>query len=82
MYALIHSAFLVFTVMLAIRIMGSWIPEFSNHPWMLYIAQFTDPYLNLFRRFIPPIGGMLDLSPMVAFFALQFLESLLKSLFR
>ena len=33
-----------------------------------FVTETTDPYLNLFRRFLPPIGGggfALDLSPMV-----------------
>jgi len=33
--------------------------------------------LNLFRRFIPPIGGMLDLSPLLGFFALQIMEGII-----
>ena len=31
-----------------------------------------DPYLNLFKKFIPPIGGMVDVSPIVALLVLQF----------
>lgn len=31
----------------------------------------TDPYLNLFRGIIPPIGGTLDLSPILAFVTLN-----------
>jgi YggT family protein len=33
-----------------------------------FIKETTDPYLNLFRRFLPPLGGggmALDLSPMI-----------------
>jgi len=41
------------------------------------ISLFTDPYLNIFRRFIPLIGGMLDISPIIAFLALQFIEYLI-----
>lgn len=33
------------------------------------------PYLNLFRRFIPPMGGM-DFSPVVAVIALSVIERL------
>ncbi|MGB3668624.1 MAG: YggT family protein, partial [Phormidesmis sp.] len=36
-------------------------------------SQLTDPYLNLFRNIIPPIGG-LDLSAILAIFALQFIS--------
>lgn len=82
MYQIIHYTFMAYMLMLAIRILGSWVPELAAQPWMLFIGQFTDPYLNFFRRLIPPIGGVLDLSPLLAFLALQFLESFLKSLFR
>ncbi|MDR1358515.1 MAG: YggT family protein [Coriobacteriales bacterium] len=34
------------------------------------------PYVNLFRRFIPPLGGM-DLSPLIALIVLQILSRLL-----
>ena len=63
--------------MIAIRIIGSWFPSFSNHQVMRLLRFYTDPYLNIFRRLIPPIGGALDLSPLLAFFGLQILEKFL-----
>lgn len=36
------------------------------------LGRVCDPYLNLFKRFIPPIGGMVDVSPIVALLVLQF----------
>ena len=65
--------------MLFARIISSWFPQIQGHQIVSFISFYTDPYLNFFRRFIPPLG-MLDLSPIVAFFALQFLEILVKSL--
>ena len=44
------------------------------------LEKITDPYLGLFRRFIPPIGGMVDISPIVALLVLQFLVRLIVSL--
>ncbi|MGZ3732464.1 MAG: YggT family protein [Parachlamydiaceae bacterium] len=73
----IEILFLVYTMMLFARIIGSWFPDFSQSRFMQFIAFYTDPYLNIFRRIIPPLG-MLDLSPIVAFFALQILENVLK----
>jgi len=35
----------------------------------------TDPYLNLFRGIIPPLGGTLDLSPIIAFTVLNVFTS-------
>ena len=34
-------------------------------------STLCDPYLNLFRGLIPPIGGTLDLSPILAFVVLD-----------
>ena len=34
------------------------------------LASLCEPYISIFRRFIPPVGG-LDLSPLVAYFVLQ-----------
>jgi YggT family protein len=79
----VRLAFSVYTILILIRIVGSWFPKFSQSTFMRFIAYYTDPYLNLFRRLIPPIGGVLDLSPMLAFFSLQIVETLvLKFLFR
>lgn len=77
---IIHAIRLIVTVyslLLIIRILGSWFPNIQRTSFMRFIAHYTDPYLNLFRRFIPPIGGVLDLSPILGFFALQFLQWLL-----
>lgn len=73
----IHWVFLIYTLMILARIFGSWFPRFTYHPIMRFCRQFTDPYLNIFRRLIPPIGGALDLSPILAFFALNILERIM-----
>lgn len=36
------------------------------------LGKIVDPFLGLFRRIIPPIGGMVDISPIIALFVLQF----------
>ncbi len=41
-----------------------------------FLQKICDPYLNLFRRFIPSIGGAVDISPVVAILVLQLLVSL------
>jgi len=72
--------FTVYTLMLVVRIFGSWFPSFQNSSFFRFLSHYTDPYLNIFRRFIPPIGGVLDLSPILGFFALQFLKYLVTRL--
>lgn len=77
MIGLIKLLINTYLLMLMARVIGSWFPNFAQHPLMRFLARYTDPYLNIFRRLIPPIGGLLDLSPLLGFFALQILEVLL-----
>ncbi|MBM7694099.1 YggT family protein [Peribacillus deserti] len=55
-----------------ISIFGSWFPQFYATKAGIWIKKLVDPYLNIFRRFIPPIG-MLDLSPIIALIAYRFI---------
>ena len=45
------------------------------------LAKVCDPYLNLFRKLIPPIGGIVDVTPIIALLVLQFGVRLLVNLF-
>ncbi len=74
---IVDLLFWVYMIMLFVRILGSWIPEWQSTRGMQFVAFYTDPYLNVFRRIIPPLG-MLDLSPMLAFFSLSILEAIVK----
>ncbi|MBE9099560.1 YggT family protein [Vacuolonema iberomarrocanum] len=74
------AAFLqIYFVLIIIRVLLSWFPtiDWYNQPFNA-LSQLVDPYLNLFRRIIPPIGG-LDLSPILAIFALQLVSQLVAS---
>lgn len=73
----IDAFFLAYTVMLFVRIIGSWFPEYGQSRFMQFISFYTDPYLNFFRNIIPPLG-FLDISPIFAFIALQIIEGGLK----
>lgn len=77
---LIHLSFLTYTILLFVRVVSSWFPNWYKYSVIRFIAFYTDPYLNLFRRILPPLGGVLDLSPILAFFALRLLEMALLSL--
>jgi YggT family protein len=80
---------IVYLVLIFIRIILSWIPRI---PYNRYLAAFlkfvtdvTDPYLNLFRRILPPVRmgpGALDLSPIVATFVLIIVSSLVANAIR
>jgi YggT family protein len=73
----VDALFLVYIVLIFIRILLSWIPRLPYNPILHSIVTFvhdvTDPYLRLFRRVVPPIGGAgfaMDLSPIIAIIVL------------
>lgn len=72
-----------YSMVIFVYVMMSWIPMSSGIVVDVYraLGKICDPYLDLFRRFIPPIGGMVDVSPIVALLVLQFGVRLLVSLF-
>lgn len=72
----IKYIFQFYTFMLLIRILVSWLPQLQEYRIVQFISYYTDPYLNLFRRIIPPLG-MLDISPIIAFLCLGFIENIL-----
>lgn len=78
---IVDLLFQVYLLMLFVRILSSWVPQLMEYKFMQFIAFYTDPYLNLFRRIIPPLG-VLDISPIFAFFGLSILKDLILFLFR
>lgn len=71
----INFLFQVYTLMLFTRILASWVPQVNQYRVMQFVGYYTDPYLNVFRRFIPPLG-MFDISPIIAFLCLSFIQNL------
>ena len=79
----------VYLVLIFIRVILSWIRRIPYNRWLMAVVKFvtdvTDPYLNLFRRVLPPVRmgpGALDLSPMVAMFVLIIVTSVVSNLIR
>jgi YggT family protein len=73
----VDTLVLVYIVLIFVRIIMSWIPRIPYNRWLAgflkFVSDVTDPYLNLFRRVLPPVRlgpGALDLSPIVATFVL------------
>lgn len=67
----------IYTLLLVVRVLLSWFPNLDwSNPLLASVSAITDPYLNAFRGLIPPIGG-LDLSALLAFFALQIATNVL-----
>ncbi len=83
----VGALFLVYIILILIRVLMSWIPRMPYHPALRavldFVSETTDPYLNLFRRILPPIGGGgfgLDLSPMIGIVVLYILRALVVGL--
>jgi YggT family protein len=78
----VAALFLVYIILILIRVLISWIPRMPYNPALRatldFITETTDPYLSLFRRILPPIGGGfgLDLSPMIGIIVLFILRGL------
>jgi YggT family protein len=69
----------IYLLVLLVRVLLSWFPNLDwSNPVLSSVSAITDPYLNVFRGIIPPLGG-LDLSAILAFIALQFAQTLLQS---
>jgi YggT family protein len=85
----VNTLTLVYLVLIFIRILMSWIPRMPYNRYLAAVLKFvsdvTDPYLNLFRRFLPPVRmgpGALDLSPIVATLVLILVSGFVVSLIR
>ncbi|KAK6118335.1 hypothetical protein DH2020_047906 [Rehmannia glutinosa] len=60
----------IYNTLLIVRLVLTWFP---NAPPAVVspLSTLCDPYLNIFRGIIPPLGGTLDLSPILAFLVLN-----------
>ena len=67
--------FYFYLIIIFIRIFLTWIPsiDWQQQPYA-WMRSITDPYLNIFRGIIPPIGGALDISPVLALILLQLVQ--------
>lgn len=76
---------LLFTILsfaIIARALLSWVPIDPYNPIVQFLYQITEPILAPLRRIIPPIGGMMDITPIVALILLQILQTIIVSTFR
>lgn len=82
----VDTLVVVYLVLIFIRIVMSWIRRIPYNPALdavlTFVRDVTDPYLNIFRRFIPPLRMGLDLSPIVATFVLLIVGGIVSGLIR
>ena len=70
----------IYSTLLFITVLLSWFPniDWYKQPFV-FMRQVTEPFLNLFRGLLPPVGG-LDLSTILAFLSLTLLQRVLASM--
>lgn len=75
---IVNQLFYFYYILIILRIFLSWIQtiDWNQQPYT-WLRSVTDPFLNIFRGIIPPIGGVLDISPILAIILLQLLQGLI-----
>jgi YggT family protein len=83
----VGALFLVYIILIFLNILISWVPRMPYNRALRatldFVKETTDPYLNLFRRFLPPVGGggfALDLSPILGVILLYVVRAIVVGL--
>lgn len=67
----VATAFGILQLAILVRVIASWIPALSpQSPWVRWAFVLSEPVLGPLRRIIPPLG-MVDITPIIAYFAVQ-----------
>jgi YggT family protein len=85
----VSALFVVYTILILLNILISFVPRMPYHPWLRVVLDFitetTDPYLNIFRSIMRPLGGpggmAIDLSPMLAILVLGIVGGIITGAF-
>lgn len=78
--SLLQQVIQIYSWALIIYILMSWFPNARETSIGRFLARICEPYLEPFRKIIPPIG-MIDISPIVAFLVLNFASRGLSSVY-
>ena len=68
-----------YSFLMFVWVLLSWLPDMQRTRFYRFLEKLFVPFLEPFRRIIPPINGI-DISPLIGFFVLQMLTSLLGQL--
>ena len=63
-------------LLIFIRVILSWIPQ-KAEKLQRFIYSITEPILGPIRKVVPPLGGMMDLSPIIAYLALFLIQEIM-----
>jgi len=80
LYDILSNLLNIYFYAVIIYIFMSWFPNARETPVGMFLGRIVEPYLEPFRRVIPPLG-MIDISPIVALFVLRLAGVGLQQLF-
>ena len=73
-FSVLSQTLSIYSILLLVRVLLTWFPSIDwSNGILSALCSITDPYLNIFRGVIPPIGGF-DISSILAFLLLNFLQ--------
>jgi YggT family protein len=78
---LVYWGFTLLQIAILVRVIASWLPMGPFSPWVRWAFTLSEPLLRPLRRVIPPFRSI-DITPIIAFFALSILESLVREWLR
>ena len=64
------------------RVLISWFRPDPDNPLVRIVWEITEPIMRPLRRIIPPLGGTLDITPMIALFLLEVVQRFLMAALR
>jgi YggT family protein len=73
---LVSWTFTILKLALVVRVISSWLPVSPYSGWVRWSYALSDPILAPLSRVVPNLGG-LDITPILAYFLLNIIESLL-----
>jgi YggT family protein len=73
---LVSWTFTILKLALIVRVISSWLPISPYSGWLRWSYALSEPVLAPLRKIVPNLGG-LDITPILAYFLLNFIESLL-----
>jgi YggT family protein len=79
LWLVVHWTFGVLIFALIVRVLSSWFPAMARSRWVGWSFAATDWMLRPLRRVLPPLG-MVDISPLVAYFGLTAARWLVESI--
>jgi YggT family protein len=76
---ILNLLFTVLSLAVIARALLSWFDPGLRYPISQILVDLTEPIIAPIRRVVPPVGGMIDLSPLIALILLQVIERVIIS---